>query len=74
MARATVERIILNTSDAQEALGGIGRDLLWKLIKLGPEQGGIASIRVGGRRMIPRDAIDSFVDARIAEANASGAA
>ena len=60
------EKYLLSVNDAARVLS-IGRDLLYQLL-LGPSPQ-LVSIKIRGRRLIPRKAIDQFIDRQMAAAH-----
>jgi excisionase family DNA binding protein len=57
-ARDAVDALVLTVPQARVALGGIGRELMYKLINSGE----LRTVKIGGRRMIPRSAIVDLIE------------
>lgn len=55
--RDRVERLLLSADEAAHALN-IGNSKVWELIASGE----IASVKIGSRRLIRREALDAFID------------
>lgn len=62
-----VRRATLTVPEAAQLLG-VGRNTLWALVR----RGDIPSVRIGARRVIPRDALDEWVRVQIEENRAAG--
>lgn len=56
-----MDPLLLRVEDAAEALG-IGRATLYRLISAGA----IGTVKVGRRRLVPVEALQALVDARLA--------
>lgn len=54
--QATIEPLLLTANEAAEALA-VGRSKIYELIMSGK----LESVRIGGCRRIPREALDAFV-------------
>lgn len=55
---------LLNVDQAREYLGGIGRSLLFELLRSGE----LRSVRIGRRRMIPASELARYIDSRMMDA------
>lgn len=60
---AKEDRLLLPYSDAQNALGGIGRTTLWELVR----DGHLVKVSIGRRGFITAKSIAAYVD-RLTEA------
>lgn len=54
---AKSDPLLLSVDEAARLLG-IGRTVVYRLLS----QGNLRSVKVGGRRLVPRSAVDAFVD------------
>ena len=54
---AKSDPLLLSVDEAARLLG-IGRTVVYRLLS----QGDLRSVKVGGRRLVPRSAVDAFVD------------
>jgi excisionase family DNA binding protein len=55
-AVAQIERRALRINDAAAAYG-LGRSTLYKLMS----QGKLATVKIGGRRLVPREVMEAFL-------------
>lgn len=58
-----MERLLLTPKEAADAIG-IGRSKLYELLR----SGRIESVRIGGSRRVPRQALEEYVDRLRADA------
>lgn len=65
-ATTEVQPMLLDVASVAKTLG-LGRSKTWELLATGR----IFSVRVGTRRLVPRDSLEKFVAALIAEQVAS---
>ena len=62
---SAIEPLLLDVSTFAKSIG-IGRSKAWELVSTGQ----IASVRVGTRRLVPREAVEQFVAGLITSAQA----
>jgi excisionase family DNA binding protein len=59
------DRLLLPVSEAGAVLG-VGRTMAWRLV----QSGELASVRIGKRRLVPRVALEQFIESLRAGAEA----
>jgi excisionase family DNA binding protein len=55
--KTVVDRNLYTINETRERLGGMSRSFIYTLIA----SGRLASVKIGRRRFVPKDAIDAFV-------------
>lgn len=66
MSNAAAETLLVSVEDFGLTVG-IGRSMAWELVRTGR----IASVKLGARRLVPRDEIERFVE-RLRSEQAAG--
>jgi hypothetical protein len=65
--RPVPDSLLLKPTDAAKWLG-VGRQFMYDLIRDGPNNGGVASIRLSRKILVPRRSLEDWVTMRIQEA------
>jgi excisionase family DNA binding protein len=68
MFDAAPKALLLKPTDAARELG-VGRQFMYDLIEKGPDNGGVASIRMARKILVPRQALLDWVAKRMKEAS-----
>lgn len=66
------QSLLLIPTDAAKLLG-VGKHYMYRLIHDGPENGGVISIRMARKILVPRKALEDWVTKRMREAGGTDA-